>query len=408
MSETPLIGRGNLTRESLKGQVAVVTGAGRGIGYEASRALAWLGARVILAEIYPGSGKAAAESLCRELGDGLVTFIQTDVGEESSVTNLAAQALKKFGKVDIVVNNATVTPMGAVRALAIMDWDFSYKVNLRGPVLMAKAFLPGMLERDYGVFVCVSSVGGAYMGAYEVLKTAQVDLARTLDAELEGTHVIPFTIGPGLVYTPGALAGIKEVAPMYGKTMDEFIAMSADQVISVEEAGAGFAAAVALAPKFRGQEIGAKSALISAGIPLSESAPQKVKPCLDDAEISRALELCRKVRKVVAEQSAGWASRPLFERQWVARDFKREVGMPAERCLEELANLEICLERKELDGLTGKKLLIEKVAGYHLHMQKLAEGYVKDEKKLAEQLEILRCWQDEAQQLAKLISASVP
>jgi NADP-dependent 3-hydroxy acid dehydrogenase YdfG len=127
MSETPLIGRGNLTRESLKGQVAVVTGAGRGIGYEAGRALAWLGARVILAEIYPGSGKAAAESLCRELGDGLVTFIQTDVGDESSVVNLANQALKKFGKVDIVINNATVTPMGAVKDRPIKDWDYSYR-----------------------------------------------------------------------------------------------------------------------------------------------------------------------------------------------------------------------------------------------------------------------------------------
>jgi hypothetical protein len=111
------------------------------------------------------------------------------------------------------------------------------------------------------------------------------------------------------------------------------------------------------------------------------------------------------VRKVVAEQSAGWAIRPLFERQWVARDFKREVGMSAERCLEELANLEDCLERKELDGLPGFKMLVEKVAGYHLHMQKLAEGYVKDERKLAEQLEILREWQGEAQELAKLITS---
>jgi NAD(P)-dependent dehydrogenase (short-subunit alcohol dehydrogenase family) len=405
MSETPLIGKGTLTRQSLKGQVAVVTGAGRGIGYEASRALVWLGAKVILAEIYPGSGKAAAESLCRELGDGLATFIQTDVGDESSVANLANLALKKYGKVDIVINNATVTPMGAVKDLPIKDWDYSYRVNLRGPVLLAQAFLPGMLERDYGVFVCVSSVGGAYMGAYEILKSAQVELACTLEAELEGTRVSSFTIGPGLVNTPGALAGIKEVAPLYGKTVDEFFAMSADQIISVEEAGAGFAAAVALAARFRGQEIGAKSALVSAGIPLSEQSAAMVKTCLDDGEISRALELCRKVRKVLAEQSAGWADRPLFERQWVARDFKREVGLPAERCLEELAGLEACLESKELAGLPGFKRLVEKVAGYHLHMQKLAEGYVKNERKLAEQLEILRVWQGEAQDLARLITS---
>ncbi|HMD90476.1 MAG TPA: SDR family oxidoreductase [Anaerolineaceae bacterium] len=405
MSETPLIGKGTLTRTSLQGQVALVSGAGRGIGYEASRALAWLGARVILAEIYPASGKAAAESLCRELGDGLATFIQTDVGDESSVASLANQAFKKFGKVDIVINNATVSPMGAVKDRPIKDWDYSYKVNLRGPVLLAQAFLPGMLARDYGVFVCVSSVGGAFMGAYEILKTAQVDLSRTLDAELEGTNVISFTIGPGLVHTPGALAGMTEVAPMYGKTVDEFIAMSADQIISVEEAGAGFAAAVALAPKFRGQEIGAKSALVSAGIPIAEQTSQPLKTCMEDEEINRALVLCRKVRKVLAEQSAGWTERPLFERQWVARDFKREVGLPAERCLEELLNLEGCLERRELVGLSGYKRLVQKVAGYHLHMQKLAEGYVKNERKLAEQLELLKGWQADAQQLAALITS---
>jgi len=181
--------------------------------------------------------------------------------------------------------------------------------------------------------------------------------------------------------------------------------MSADQILTVEEAGAGFAAAVALASKFRGQEIGAKSALASAGIPLSDVSSHLNKACLDDEKVSLALELCRKVRKVVAEQSGGWASRPLFERQWAARDFKRAVGNPAEGCLEELTSLERCLERKELDGLSGFKMLVEKVAGYHLHMQKLAEGYVKDERKLAEQLEILKGWQCEAEELAKLITS---
>ena len=63
------------------------------------------------------------------------------------------------------------------------------------------------------------------------------------------------------------------------------------------------------------------------------------------------------------------------------------------------------MERKELDGLSGYKMLVEKVAGYHLHMQKLDEGYVKNERKLAEQLEILKGWQAEAQELASLITS---
>ncbi len=81
---------------------------------------------------------------------------------------------------------------GAVKDLPIGDWDTSYRVNLRRPVLLARAFLPGMLERDSGVIVCVSSVGEAYMGAYKSFKAAQAHLARILDAELEKTVVITF------------------------------------------------------------------------------------------------------------------------------------------------------------------------------------------------------------------------
>ena len=186
--------------------------------------------------------------------------------------NLARQALRLAGKVDAIINNATLAPLGAVRDRSIKDWDASYRVNLRGPVLLAQAFLPGMLQRKSGVFVCVSSVGGAYMGAYETLKSAQVELAKTLDGELEGTGVIVFTIGPGIVPTATAQAGVAQIAPLYGKTTEELFAMYKDMMISVEAAGAGFAAAVALAEHFRGLEIWSKQALITAGI----DAPEEV------------------------------------------------------------------------------------------------------------------------------------
>ena len=112
----------------------------------------------------------------------------------------------------------------------VESWDASYRVNLRGPVLLAQALLPGMAERGSGVFVCVSSVGEAYMGAYETFKAAQVHLGQTLAAELEESGVVAFTIGPGLVRTPGAEAGIAALAPLYGKSVEEFYAMSAEQI----------------------------------------------------------------------------------------------------------------------------------------------------------------------------------
>ena len=141
---------------------------------------------------------------------------------------------------DVVLNNATVAPLGAVQDLAIAQWDASYRVNLRGPVLLARAFLPGMVQRQHGVFVCVSSTGVAFMGAYEILKTAQVELANTLQADLEGTGVTIFTIGPGVAPTPTATAAIERLASLYGQSTAEFYVTVQDQFISVEAAGAGY------------------------------------------------------------------------------------------------------------------------------------------------------------------------
>src|SRR3990170_3548808 len=156
-----LISKSNLTRSSLAGEVAIVTGAGRGIGYETARALLWLGANVVIAEVDEKNGKNAAEKLENEFGSGKAFFVKTDVGNDKDIERLSKEATKKFGKVDIILNNATVFPMGAVKDTPVEKWDFSYRVNLRGPVLLARAFLPDMVKRKHGVFVCVSSSGAA-------------------------------------------------------------------------------------------------------------------------------------------------------------------------------------------------------------------------------------------------------
>jgi NAD(P)-dependent dehydrogenase (short-subunit alcohol dehydrogenase family) len=154
-----LISQGNLPKNSLQNQVAIITGAGRGIGYETARALLWLGTNVVIAEVNEKTGKAAAEILANEFGPEKVLFVKTDVGNEKDIEKLAKDATKKWGKVDIVLNNATVFAMGTVKDSKVEQWDFSYRVNLRGPVLLAEAFLPEMIKRKHGVFVCVSSSG---------------------------------------------------------------------------------------------------------------------------------------------------------------------------------------------------------------------------------------------------------
>jgi NAD(P)-dependent dehydrogenase (short-subunit alcohol dehydrogenase family) len=398
-----LIGTGTLTRQSLAGQIAVVTGAGGGIGFEAARALVWLGAHVVIAEIDKSTGKDAATRLNEELGEGAVTFIQTDVGDEHSVNRMARQTLHSHGKVDIVLNNATIAPLGAVQEVPIKDWDASYRVNLRGPVLLAQAFLPGMLERDYGVFVCVSSVGMAYMGAYEIFKTAQVELANTLDAELEGTGVIAFTIGPGMVPTATAQAGIEQIAPLYGKTVAEFYAMVEDQIISVEAAGAGFAAAIALADCFRGQEIASILALQTAGIELPEEERKITGVSLTSEEFERILTLCRQVRATLVEQSEGWKQRSVFEQQYMLRAFKKQAGMPVEQWLEALESLEHCAEARDAGSLAAVHAPLGALVRFYEHLYGLADGYLKDPAQREEQLQIVRGWQEDAERLKTLV-----
>jgi len=289
----PIISTGTLTRSALAGKVAVVTGAGQGIGLEAARALCWLGARVVVAEINSQTGPAAARLLENEFGLRQSLYIHTDVGDEDSVTHMAKTACEAFGKVDIVLNNATIVRVGAVKDVAIEDWDACYRVNFRGPVLLARAFLPEMIRRGYGVFVCVSSVGDAYMAAYESFKAAQVHLANTLSTELEETGVSAFTIGPGIVRTPGSEQGIAEIAPLMGKTPEEIFTMNASHELSPEAAGAGFAASIALAERYRGQEIGSIQSLIDAGLDSGEEKPAAAPSEIAGGSREQALELCR-------------------------------------------------------------------------------------------------------------------
>lgn len=99
-----------------------------------------------------------------------------------------------------------------------------------------------------------------------MFKTAQVELANTLAAELEDTGLSVFSIGPGLVKTQTAMQGIEKVAPLMGISTDEFYHMNRENIVSAEEAGTAFAVSLLFAKKYHGQEIGGIQALIDAGI----------------------------------------------------------------------------------------------------------------------------------------------
>jgi NAD(P)-dependent dehydrogenase (short-subunit alcohol dehydrogenase family) len=124
--------------------VIVVTGAGRGIDLQVARAFAFLGGKVVIAELNE-PGKQVEEEIWAEGGKAI--YIQTDVSDSVSVTHLAQEAHKQFGPVDIQVNNAIRCPVELVKDMAESLWDQVIAVNLRGTFLIFKAFLPDMLAR---------------------------------------------------------------------------------------------------------------------------------------------------------------------------------------------------------------------------------------------------------------------
>ncbi len=399
---TIIISQLGLKQDALQGETVIVTGAGGGIGYEAARALLWLGANVIIAEINHQNGRKAEYILEAEFGKDRVLFVQTDVGDEASVKNLYTLSSMAFGKVDAVINNATIAVLGQVKDLAIEEWDKSYHVNLRGPVLMAKTFLPDMMERDHGVFACVSSTGTAFLGGYETFKAAQVHLANTLDAELEGAHVIAYTIGPGLVPTETASKAVAQLAPQMGMSVEAFFEMNKGAVLSVEEAGTGFAVSVVFAEKFRGQEISSMQALKAAdrcpqtfGGSGTENKSAEISP----EKRKQAQALCEAVYITLKEQSEDWNWRSLFERQWVIRDFKKTAGMPVEEWLSTLERLE---ENLHNEGVITSPPL-EKLAGYYEHLAELAKGYEKNAVKLEENLRHVYGWRNEVKELEEIL-----
>jgi NAD(P)-dependent dehydrogenase (short-subunit alcohol dehydrogenase family) len=395
----PGIEKYSLRQNTLNGETVIITGAGGGIGYEAARSLLWLGANVVIAEINLQFCTRAETSLKELYGEKHILTINCDVGNESSIQDLYTKSIRKFGKVDAIINNATIAVLGQVKDLPIAEWDRSYSVNLRGPVLMARTFLPGMIERDHGVFVCVSSTGTSFLGGYETFKAAQVHLANTLDAELEGTNVYAFTIGPGLVPTDTAQKAVNALAPLMGMGVDEFFEMNKGAILSIEDAGVGFALSVVHAEKYRGKEISSFQVLKEFE-QSSGAAPSGVGLMqLNPDELQKAHVFCRAVYCTLKDQSEGWKKRSLFQRQWVIRDFKQTAGMPVDEWL-------FALDRME-KSLNGKDLIerppLEKLAGYYEHLAELAEGYEKDPIKLEDSLNQIYAWRDEVGQLEKLI-----
>ena len=183
--------------------VAFVTGGGRGIGRATAEAFAAQGWAVLIAELRPALGQSAERALERVGAPAL--FVPTDVASPRSVERAVRAALRRFRRLDCVVNNAGVVTPGPLAGLALRDLERMLAVNLRGPLLVSRAALPALRRRGEGSIVNVASqLGRQGIGdyvAYCATKFGVVGLTEALADELSGTGVRVWAVCPGLVDT---------------------------------------------------------------------------------------------------------------------------------------------------------------------------------------------------------------
>ncbi len=193
---------------SFKGKIAIVTGPGRGIGRATAIQLAQAGAKVVLAGKSSNIEKVRDEI---EAQGGEAFPVLTDIADTSSGERLARATMDKYGRIDLLVNNAAVhlcigeNKWPTVFETEVEYWDATLDINARGPFFLTKAIIPYMVEQNFGRIVFVSSVTGMHgqtaSPAYNASKAALIVLTKTFATEFGKYNITVNTVAPGYVNT---------------------------------------------------------------------------------------------------------------------------------------------------------------------------------------------------------------
>ena len=198
----------------LDGRVVLVTGGARGIGRHYSQALAAEGAHVMIADV--ADGRALVDEIAGRHGANSATSAIADVSSEDAVKKLVAETVERFGKIDVLVNNAALfAPLQETKCteIDVAVWDQVMAVNLRGPFLMVKHVAPHMIAKRYGKIINIGS-GTAHKGLanfshYVASKGAMTSFSRALSRELGEHGICVNTLAPGFTISDGVLANVE-------------------------------------------------------------------------------------------------------------------------------------------------------------------------------------------------------
>lgn len=187
----------------LKDRVAIVTGAGKGIGWGIAKVFAQEGAKVVVVDWDEEAGKKTAEEIHRSGGQAL--FVKSDVSNEEQVKAMIQKAVERFGRIDVLVNNAGVGVYKSVLDASSADWDHCLAVNLKGVFLCSKYAIPHMQAVGKGAIVNISSVHSHAtvngVAPYAASKGGITALTRNMAIDY-GPTIRVNAIAPGWVLTP--------------------------------------------------------------------------------------------------------------------------------------------------------------------------------------------------------------
>jgi len=188
---------------SLEKRIALVTGGARGIGYAIACKLAADGCAVVISDIM---GEVADEAAAKLVADGAEAYsVSGDVSKVDDVERMFAQALEKYGKIDILINNAGVTRDNLLLRLEEKDWDLVLDVNLKGSFLCTKAASRIMMKNRWGRIINISSVvgvmGNAGQANYSASKAGIIGLTKSAAKELGGRNITVNAVAPGYIQT---------------------------------------------------------------------------------------------------------------------------------------------------------------------------------------------------------------